>query len=59
MPPVIEMTDADLLARRAEIVREFGLTEEGFSAIERIRELTSNEWLARDALEAVDFLLAE
>jgi hypothetical protein len=59
MAPVITVNRDDLLGRRAKILREFRLDERGFEPVEHERELTNDEWLARDTLEAVEFLLDE
>jgi hypothetical protein len=57
MAPVIEVHRDVLLQERDSIRRRYGLLRDGFEGIERERELTSDEWLARDELESIDFLI--
>lgn len=52
-----EVTDQELLDRRAEILRSVGKTYEELVALARTGSLTGPEWLAWDNLKGINFLL--
>ncbi|MCC6854425.1 MAG: hypothetical protein IT189_00045 [Microbacteriaceae bacterium] len=57
MAPIIDVTRIDLEARRNEILDELGLTTDEFNEVVLTRTLTSDEWDAKEELDAIDFLL--
>ncbi|NQX12064.1 hypothetical protein HQQ80_10540 [Microbacteriaceae bacterium VKM Ac-2855] len=59
MAPVIETTPSELAERRSDILKRLGLTEANFWELKSTRTLNSDEWEAKEELEAIEFLLGE
>lgn len=59
MAPVIETTPSELVERRSNILKHLGLTEAHFWELKSTRTLSSDEWEAKEELEAIEFLLGE
>jgi hypothetical protein len=59
MAPVIELNRDELIRRRDEIVSAFNLDERGFVPVEERRDLSTDEWIARERLEGIEYLLGE
>ncbi|GAT73655.1 hypothetical protein MHM582_2149 [Microbacterium sp. HM58-2] len=59
MAPVIEVTPAELVARRESILTALGLSLDEYLARAARSELTGDEWEARDDLDTIAFLLGE
>ncbi len=57
MAPIVDVTRTDLEARKNEILDELGLTAEEFNEVVLTRTLNSDEWDAKEEIEAIDFLL--
>jgi hypothetical protein len=54
---VRKVTEEDLVARRAEILKELGLTREEFEGKVESGGLAGREWSAWSEIEDIDFLL--
>jgi hypothetical protein len=57
MAPVIDVSSADLVARREQILRRIELTEREFERAVATRTLSGEEWDAKEELDAITFLL--
>lgn len=55
---VRRVTEEDLIARRAVILRELGLTSDEFEAKVASGGLVGREWSAWSEIEDIDYLLA-
>ena len=55
MAPIIDVTRIDLEARRNEILDELGLTTDEFNEVVLTRTLTSDEWDAKEELDAIQW----
>jgi len=58
-PKAVEVTRADLLARRAEIVRQLGMSLEEFEACVSRGKLLGEEWYLAREIEEIQFLLGD
>lgn len=56
MPEVQELTIRELEARRAEVLREVGLSYEELKHRAEARSLAGDEWAAWDEIRQIDFL---
>ncbi|KAB8167700.1 hypothetical protein FH609_010690 [Streptomyces sp. 3MP-14] len=59
MPTVIRMTRAEALMRRAELLRETGLSYERLRQQAEVHALTMDQLLVWHTIEGLDYLLAD
>lgn len=59
MSPIIEMTRQELTDRRNQILRELGTTLDDYRELAERGEFSGAEWLVRDELDEIAFLLGE
>lgn len=57
MAPVIEVSREELLSRRGAVLRHIEMDEEEFERVRETRTLSSEEWLAKEELDEIAFLL--
>ena len=58
-PLVVTETRRALEERRAQLLRELGVSLEEFRAIAASRTLTAEEWATQEELDEISFLLGE